>query len=406
MKKFFLSFIIILFLVVPAFAEFNGIINFLSGNSTVTGLWGKTAPTYCNTTSDCNGYFCYTDYDDSSDGVNKGWCLPYGYTSCAHSSDTTPSWTLHGSASCVNTTTYRTCSSGVWSSLSWCPSGQTCSDGVCSTPSSTGTGTGTGTSSQNPSITISRVPEDFNITQNQSATKIVEVKNNGQKNLTSISLKITGIDEIYSISPSSYSSLSIGESKNFTVSFSIPENFTIKAYTIKLNATTSNSSVYATASFIMRVLPSNVTVATIIIPSISQYYFNFTNMKNDIINLQNQGVNVTELLSLLNSIEKKLNETNASIQIGDYFTAYTLLSDINNMMTELNVKISNAKGQLPTPNWFYPAIIVVVIVVAIILAYLLIPKKERYTFPPKERKIDKIKKLFKKEKEFRYSYRK
>jgi len=405
MKKFFLSFIIILFLVVPAFAEFNGTINFSSGNSIVSGLWGKTAPTYCNTTSDCNGYFCYTDYDDSSDG-GKGWCLPYGYTSCAHSSGTTPSWYADGTKVCYSSA-IKTCDDGVWSS-EYCEYG-CLTNSSCKSSSSTtetGAGTGTGTSSQNPSITISRVPEDFNITQNQTATKIVEVKNNGQKNLTSISLKITGIDEIYSISPSSYSSLSIGESKNFTVSFSIPENFTIKAYTIKLNATTSNSSVYATASFIMRVLPSNVTVAAIIIPSISQYYFNFTNMKNDIINLQNQGVNVTELLSLLNSIEKKLNVTNASIQIGDYFTAYTLLSDINNMMTELNVKISNAKGQLPTPNWFYPAIIVVVIAVAIILAYLLIPKKERYTFPPKERKIDKIKKLFKKEKEFRYSYRK
>jgi len=364
MRKIFFSIFIVLLVIVFSnfvFADYSGNISLSdTGNSTVTGLTGSTAPTYCNVTDDCNGYRCYKDYDGVSSGSNKGWCYPFGFTSCLDDG----TWKSNGYKVCKDSTYLATCSNGNWS-LTACEHG--CENGACK--SSTSEGAGGITLSY--SIQITKPIEDFNITQGDSVAKVVEVKNNGDYNLTNVKIKLSGISSsVYSVSPSSVPVLNATKTKNFTIIFSIPSDFTIDIYNITLKANSTEAE--ATQTFKLKVLPGNETIQTIA-PSFAQYITMINELEVNVTKLESLGVNVSEMRALISLIREKLDQTNQSIQSGDYFSAFKLLEEAKAKIQELKDKISSAK--IPQQDYLIYIIIAIVIIIIALLVYMFWPSE-------------------------------
>jgi len=367
MRNNFFSLILVIFLLAisPRFvlAEVSGNISLAdTGNYTVTGLTGSTAPIYCNTTSDCNGYRCYLDYDGTSSSPNSGWCYPFGYTSCMDDG----TWRANGYKVCKDSNTLATCSNGDWV-LTTCENG--CSNGQCISSSESSS-----TSSLTYSIQITRTITDFNITQGESVVKIVEIKNNGYYNLTNVKIILSGISSsVFSIVPSSVPVLNISQTTNFTITFSIPSDFDVRVYNITMKANSTEAEI--TAKFKLKVLPSNETIE-MLLPTFEQYVSILNELEINVTKLEKLGVNVSEMRELISLIREKLNQTNSSIQAGDYFNAIQFLNEAKAKIKELQNKIAEAK--LPMPDILTYAIIAIIVVVIILLVYLFWPTGPGY----------------------------
>lgn len=357
-----------------SFAATSGSINSTSTNSTgiVTGMWGSTFNFYCNTNATCEGTDrCILDYDDYSatfSGANyKGWCTSSSETRCRHND------TYYSSGSKLCDSGARSCSNGVWTTTT-CTANQTCTSGECVASSSSPVGGGSSTSPTtttpppNPSGLDISLPSDFNITQGESALKEISVKNTGNITLPAVSLSLGGIDW-YNVTPKS-ASIPKNFSVTFTVNFTAPENAEVKEYSVAVTA--QNGSTLASKTFKIRVLPSNKTVESSIIPLYNEYVSNLSNLENRIAELKNKGTDVSELQNILNTIKDKLNQTNSSLSNQDYFAANVFLNDIKQLISDFEAKASAAKPQ--EFNILF-IIIPVVIGVAAVLAYLFWPTK-------------------------------
>ncbi len=421
MRVLFQKFVLFLILFsVAVSAEYNGTINNNTANTSgiYTGIYAATYSQYCSTNSTCiSGDRCITDYDGTSSGSYSGWCASSSETRCRHDDD------YYGSGSsalCANTTVKRTCSSGVWNT-EFCTSTHTCSSGNCSAPSSSGTGTSSPGSSNVTNVTtkgkvaslkILSVP-DAEILQGSSATKTLEVKNDGELPLYNISAKVTGIDWA-TISPSKVDNLSINATATFIVGFVVPKSATVKTYDATSEITTSNASVKPTAGFKLKVLPTNETVETEILPSYSRYLSVLQELENNITELKNKGANTTSLENSLASIKSKLNEVNASLAAKDYFRANELLSAVGTSVEAFKSALVATEVPKPLDLVFIVIVITIVVAAAGVLAYLFWPvKDEGYAgkVTPKEKKeglLKKLEKMLRKEKKednFRYDYR-
>ncbi len=360
-------------------AELNGTINTTSTNSSgiVTGLYGSTYSEYCNTNSTCkSGDKCILDYDGTSSGSSQGWCVASNDTRCRNDN------TYHANAAKICTDSNskaRTCLSGTWNTTT-CNSTQTCSSGDCVASASSGGSTGgssggstTPPPASNPSgITITALPNDFNITQGGSILKEITVKNTGNTTLPSVSLAISGI-EWHNVTPGSVS-ISKGLSATFTVNFTIPENAEVKEYTV--TATAQNGSALVGKSFKIRVLPSNKTVESSIVPLYNEYLSLISQLETNISDLANKGANVTDLRNILNSIKDKLNQTNSSLSSQDYFAANALLNEVKSLVNDLQAKIITTRPEEFKIDIIY-IIIPIIIGVAAVLAYLFWPAKKQ-----------------------------
>ena len=217
----------------------------------VTGLLGYTVQ-YCNSTADCGDYYCFLDYDGESAVASQGWCYPSSITSCMDDGI----WRTDDYSFCYSSSVRKWCSSGSWSSET-CEHG--CANATCiATTTDDGSTTYTNDTTTSASITIVSYPADFNITQNETTTKSLKVKNDGDFILYNITLELSGID-FYSITPAKIDSLSIGAESTFSISFTIPANATVKEYTVTADVKTSSAAT-ASASFKIKVLPSEETV--------------------------------------------------------------------------------------------------------------------------------------------------
>lgn len=422
-----LTILAFVFIITYGYAETEGNLTLLE-----QGIPGTTSQPFCNVTADCGGdYVCFLDYDGVSNGTSQGWCYWTSYTFCV--SDGTP--ITNGGTECSNSSTVRTCTNKLWSS-STCLSGYTCSSGECRTSdSSDGDGSGGGSGNNDTddddnddttpptpisSITITDTINDFDIVQGASVLESVTIQNNGETNLTTASLSMTGIDsDWFSISPSSFDQILILESKTFTINFTVPNDAVVDSYEITLR--TAADSVSDSDTFNMRVLPSTETIENTIIPKYENFSSVIADFEVTINNFEAQGKNVTELRGLLDAIKLKLNETNATLTSQDYFAANKLLGEVQTLIDELNVKISEliaAPGKGTDISIFLIAVVILVAVIGVI-AFKFWPRGKEYgaggSIIPSlggegkvDRIVEKVKKLKRKkedEQKFRYEFK-
>lgn len=420
------AFAVLLLLLWPVTAEYNGTLNNNTANTTgiYTGLYAATYGQYCNSNATCvPGDRCFFDYDGTSSGSYAGWCAVSSETRCRHDS----TYTSAGSTDvCANTTVKRVCTAGSWENET-CTSTNVCSSGSCVAPSATSGTTGPSSSTNTTTNTSAKTYKtaslkivssiDVDIVQGYSATKLLDVKNDGELMLYNISAALSGIGNWTTISPSRIANLTINATGTFVAGFVIPKNATVQSYDVTIELSTSNASVKPTGTFKLKVLPSNETVETQITPAYDAYLLLVQELERNITDLQSKGANTTALTALLTTIKEQLSEVNASLAAKDYFKANQLLASVGASMESLKSNVATTELPKPPDYLFFGIVGVVVLAVIGGLAYVLWPVKEAagYTekgWSPKEKKegiLDKLKNKFKKKEkqqdEFKYEYK-
>jgi len=397
MKKAFVLIVFLLFfLLAPfSFSEINGTINSSTGgNKTiVTGLIGYTVST-CTNDNSCLGYKCFLDYDAvGSRTTTAGTCNATSVTSCYHDdSSGTLTIVATGGKLCYDSTHYIICNSGAWGSLTACSSGQTCSgSGVCAasgsnaSSSSGSTGT-TGSTNATSSINITSLPSKVELVQGNSTVVNVSVKNTGDTILYSIVLSITGLNSSwYSISPSSIAVLSPANSNSFIVAFSLPSEAEVGSYSLIFSLTTNVTSVKASASMTLNVLPRPETYLEIN-KTYDEYVLLLKMVEENITKLENASVNKTDVegvKSIIEAAKAKLNASASYISNNDYFNAKLLLDEAKSLIDSANrqlaqVKAATGEGAGQVADGILVFVIVgVVAIVIFIVVYMLWPSKTR-----------------------------
>lgn len=392
----------------------------------VTGFQGSTV-LFCSADADCvdTGYFkCFNDIDGVSSGTYTGWCNATAITSCyVNGTAYNTSWYY-----CTTGAAYQQCSSGTWGSSASCSGNQTCTIGAsssspCSGSATTTTSSGSGgttttaptnttTDTRKSSVTISSPISDFNLTQNETVTKSITVKNNGNFTLDDVKLGISGIEPAwYSVSPSKFDNVTKDLEKTFVVVFSAPANATVKSYSVTPAVSTSNASATASSTFTLRILPSNATVESAIVPLYKELLDAITELEKNITALESKGINTTGIRNAFSSIKDKLTQTNASIQSKDYFAASQLLDSVKSLVADLQASITKAKE--PGLDIFLIVIVLVVIIGIGVFLYLMWPTREGFRpqkgwqEPKKEESAIKkiLQKLKRKREEQKYEFK-
>ncbi|MBI4170101.1 MAG: hypothetical protein HY514_00255 [Candidatus Aenigmarchaeota archaeon] len=422
MKKFaaLLMLTLSVFLVSLVSGEQTGTINVTTANSTfLTGLTGNTIA-YCNATADCldsTNYRCLIDYDSQS--INDsftGWCAPASQTSCAHNNAASASYenTTTATNYCINSTAYRTCTSGNWSSnVTICPSGQTCQSGACNATSSSSSSSGTSSSATTAAsfIRIASFPSSFNATQGDNITKTVSVTN-GNTTQQNITIALSGINVAwYVIAPDKISVMSARANGSFTINFSIPRDAEVRGYTITITASTSNASVTAVVDFTLTILPSTQTIEEQLKPALSTYEEQLSSLESRLAQ-EKSGfgeVKQKKIENLLALATSKLNSAKSLLDAGNYFEATAESREVAALIADIQAAFEE-KEPVPEPQPLDITFIIILVAVLagaiVIILFVLRPVKERgysktsgWVYQqPKERFTDKLKKKFKKKK--------
>lgn len=389
----------------PVFAETTGTINLTQVRQVTTGLFGYTV-NLCNATADCYGMACFTDYDGTGAAGSAGWCN-MTTTSCYHDNGAYATAT----SICYTNTTYYTCSSGNWSSLNTCSSGQTCasvgSAGSCSTPSTTTSSSTSGSSYNLTQLAAQRVgsiiftsrPVDFSMIQGNSETKYALIKNNGNLTLYNLTLSASGLSW-YSVNPTKIDRSIVNNETTFMIVFSAPANAEIKTYPVTITVSSSNASVSAT--FNINLNPSNVTIQEKIFPDYSNYMLTLENIETQMIDKQNQGADIQELQALLLNAKSKLTQANRSIESKDYASATIYLADARGLLDEAALKVNTVVVPLPPQQTGIDLTLIIIIasiaVVVVVFVYLMLPSKteKEKSWLPEEKKKRKFFDKFKK----------
>ena len=411
------------FLVSLAHGEQTGSVNLTSAKNTfVTGLQGKVVD-YCNTTAQCldsTNYRCFVDYDAQSiNDSYTGWCAAASKTSCSHNNAASAGYenTTTGSNYCVNSTAYRSCSTGNWSAnATQCDSGQTCSSGACSSSSSSGSSGSGGSSSSNASgsfIVITSYPGAFNMTQGDNTSKTVSVTN-GNSTQRNITLALSGINLAwYVISPDKIAVMSGKANSTFTINFSVPSDAEVKAYTITATASTSNASIIDSENFTLTVLPSNKTVEEQIKPSLNAYTEQIAALET---RLAQEKANFTQakvakIQNLIDFARTKLEHARKLLDQGNYFDSGTEVEEVRGLISDIKAALDQKEDQSQPvlqqeDLTFIIVLVVIVAAAAAVAAFFMWPTKEGgYSkeggwLHTEEKKSlsDRLKKKFKKKK--------
>lgn len=382
------------FLSLHAAAETTGSINTTTPSASVpptSGVYGYTVQ-FCSTNSDCGDYTCFLDFDGTAGGSSPGWCNQTIITDCYHDGINY----TKGSYFCTANTTYRRCDSGgnrTWGASASCPSGETCSTGAgCSTSSSsssTTSGGGSGASVKKASVEFSVKIEDFEMLQDAQVNKTVTVKNNGDFVLSEVAVDIAGVPFASVLTGSA--SLNKSKSHNFTISFR-PAGIDVKTYEGNATATTNYTTARASFLFKVKVLPSNKTIAEVIIPAYDQYIALLEQYEKNITALEKEGYDVSGAKGYVISIKSKIQDINSSVAKKDYFTAGTQITEIKVLFDELSTTLEKSTKPVGPDLLFY-ALVAFVILAAAGLAYLLWPTPAPYQQKqPEEQKsiLDRI----------------
>lgn len=371
------------------FAETTGSINISThGNITpTTGVYGNIAPNTCSSNSECFEYKCFIDFDGTSEGSKSGWCNQTAITRCYHNGAGYAAGTYY----CRTNTTYHICDAtgnSSWGAQTSCASGQTCTVDATATSNpcaaasassgSSGGGAGTSTNvSLKHSIKLVSGIQNFDIVQDESTFKYASFKNDGNLTLTNITLVLSGISgSWYGVNPPRFSSINPNEENRFNITFFLPKDAQVKSYQIDGEIKTHKSDVNAKFSFTIKVLPSNETVVTDLVPKYNQLSSLLQALEQNITVLSKglDEANATVLKNLAQTIKSKLSEANTSLEKKDYFTANSLLSDAESLLNELNAKIAATKPAGEKLDIVLIAMVSFVIFIVVFVLYLFWPQ--------------------------------
>ncbi len=374
---------IVLIFGAAAYCEQSGSINITTANMFVTGLSGSTI-FYCNATSDCMDsslYTCLLDYDIHSNYDSAGWCAPASQSGCAHSAELSINYnvTSSGSSYCYNSSSYLTCSSGVWSNSSYCDSGKTCSDGACASPSSSSSSSSVVVYNvTRSSVSITYYPVSFDLLQGASVSKAVIVAN-GNTTQYNVTLNLSGLNASwYSISPIKIDSLGPRYNGSFMISFYIPSDAQFMTYPASIKVTTSNISVNDSINFSLRVLPSNQTIEEQIKPSLANYSARIDALEQIYLSrISNYSdANQMRIANLIKFARSRLSDASGLIDQGNYSQSADVVTEVTDLTNDLQDLVQMTEQPIKADAFLLIILIAGVIVAAGVVAYLFWPHQE------------------------------
>ena len=420
MKYLILFLLAIVFL---SYAETTGDLNLSQlPQPVVTGFPGATVTNctqnYGNPPNGCGTYQCFFENGSTS----RGSCRQTTNTDCYESL----TWYTNAADTpvCKNTTHKYACSSGTWAATE-CTNG--CSSGACAAATTTNTDSPPTSSSPTDSaatntsayrVLVTAGISDFSIVQNDSTIRSVTIKNNGNGTINNVTLSLSGI-EWGTVSPAKFETITKNTLKTFTITIAIPANATVQEYTVTYNVVSLEDDAKDSGSFKLKVLPSNDTIENDIIPKYNTYLDILKSLENNITELKNSGADTSTLDEILSNIKEKLNQTNSSLTLEDYFAAATLMDEIDVLSNDLLKKIEEAKASQGSFIFLIACIVVVLIIVGIVVYMLLPPSSTKKLVPDKisnkkgfssdsflqDKKTDKILKKLKKKKKDAFNYK-
>lgn len=245
----------------------------------------------------------------------------------------------------------------------------------------------TTTTTQLLDFEIVEAPTLVLLQQNSSNSTLVKVKNTGNVEQM-INLSIEGINSTwFGISPTFYT-IQPNETKAFNVTFSI-EMVEVKEYKGKFKVFTSNKS--KTKDFTLRVLPAQFNETYI--ENMIYWIQNETlKLKQNLTQLEKQGINVSIVKQMLEILEQNLNMTLDYLKQGDYYSAYLMIDDLLNMLNKTQLQLFSLTPKKDYTNYILAAVIIAII---LILVYLFWPVKEESTFQTSGKKTFNLKTVLK-----------
>ncbi|RLG56867.1 MAG: hypothetical protein DRN95_06265, partial [Candidatus Hydrothermarchaeota archaeon] len=255
-------------------------------------------------------------------------------------------WTITAGSSEGTGTSTVNGTSGIWfNNLSFSTNVYVPSTTTTTTAASTSTSTTTTTTipvEEAVYLNITDYPSLVEIEQGQNKSISVTVKNINDTISQTVSLTILNMSSNwYDVSPSSVL-ISYGDNYTFNITFKIPENASVMDYKGMFKAYSGYGSDFQ--RFTLRVIPGSKLQAEIVA--------NLSSLKNEAKNLgkainssKAQGYNLTEVESLFNQLNSKINEALNYLNQSDYMSAYLLLDDIEDLLN----KTKNALVEATTP---------------------------------------------------------
>jgi uncharacterized cupredoxin-like copper-binding protein len=183
--------------------------------------------------------------------------------------------------------------------------------------------------------------------------------------------------------------LAAGESKNYTVEFTIPTEAEIKDYTGKFKATSEKASIGK--DFTLRVLPSEEKKKEIN-STIAAFSENATKVGDEIEELRKRGYNVTIVQDKFSKLLQLLSQAKTAIQNNDFFTAYQLIDDIKEALESTVKAIEDVKKVQKPPARFKWILIALTSLAVGVLVYLFWPEGEEGKEKALQIKASKFKK--------------
>ena len=237
----------------------------------------------------------------------------------------------------------------------------------------TQTTTTTTTTTQSFDFEIVEAPSLILLQQNSTNSTLVKVKNTGNVDQT-INLTIEGINSTwFEVSPSSYT-LEPNETKAFNVTFSIGM-VEVKEYEGKFKAVGAEKT--QLKSFTLRVLPAEFNQTYI--ENMIHWIQNETlKLKQNLTQLEKQGINVSIVKQMLEILEQNLNQSLDYLEQRDYYSAYLMLDDLLSMLNKTQLQLYSL---VPKKGIDYTTYVLagIIGVVALLLIYLFWPVKEEKT---------------------------
>jgi hypothetical protein len=138
-----------------------------------------------------------------------------------------------------------------------------------------------------------------------------------------------------------------------------------------------SSDAQTSATFTLRILPSNATIESAIIPLFDSLKSVVIELESSLAELESKGINTTSMRQLLSDIKGKLNQTATSIEKSNYFEASQLLDNAKILVDELKSSIEKAKN--PGIDIVLILVIVIVIAAVCVFIYLMLPTEEGFS---------------------------
>ena len=237
-------------------------------------------------------------------------------------------------------------------------------------------------------MNITDYPSLVSVEQGENKSVSVTVKNINDTVDQSVSLSILNLTSSwYSVDPS-FATINHGNSRNFNVTFKIPENASVMDYKGMFKAYSSYGSTFQ--RFTLRVTPGAKLQAEIV-ANLSSFRNETVSLEKAINQSKAQGYDVSEAENLLNQTKLKLKQALNYLNQSDYRSAYLLLDDIENLLNQTKEALIKATSQKGFNVWKWLKWVGIAIAIggAGFLVYLLWPTP---TYKPEKGYVYKRKK--------------